>query len=79
MSKYDMSGVSSNNDYKKAEKQPDYTGKCTIDGKELRMAGWKRTGTNGEFVSWKFSEPQEAQLQPQTVPSNDDTQDDFPF
>jgi|TARA_S200002703_G_scaffold124029_1_gene110063 uncharacterized protein (DUF736 family) len=79
MSKYDMSGVSSNNDYKKAEKQPDYTGKCTIDGKELRMAGWKRTGTNGEFVSWKFSEPQEAQLQPQTVPSNDDTQDDLPF
>lgn len=79
MSKYDMSGVSSNNDYKKAEKQPDYTGKCTIDGKELRMAGWKRTGTNGEFVSWKFSEPQEAQLQPQTVPSNDDIQDDLPF
>jgi uncharacterized protein (DUF736 family) len=79
MSKYDMSGVSSNNDYKKAEKHPDYTGKCTIDGKELRMAGWKRTGTNGEFVSWKFSEPQEAQLQPQTVPSNDDTQDDLPF
>jgi len=79
MSKYDMSGVSSNNDYKKAEKQPDFTGKCTIDGKELRMAGWKRTGTNGEFVSWKFSEPQEAQLQPQTVPSNDDTQDDLPF
>lgn len=74
-----MSGVSSNNDYKKAEKQPDYTGKCTIDGKELRMAGWKRTGTNGEFVSWKFSEPQEAQLQPQTVPSNDDIQDDLPF
>lgn len=79
MSKYDMSGVSSNNDYKKAEKHPDYTGKCTIDGKELRMAGWKRTGTNGEFVSWKFSEPQEAQLQPQTVPSNDDTQDGLPF
>lgn len=79
MSKYDMSGVSSNNDYKKAEKQPDYTGKCTIDGKELRMAGWKRTGTNGEFISWKFSEPQEAQLQPQTVPSNDDIQDDLPF
>ena len=79
MSKYDMSGVSSNNDYKKAEKHPDYTGKCTIDGKELRMAGWRRTGTNGEFVSWKFSEPQEAQLQPQTVPSNDDTQDDLPF
>lgn len=74
-----MSGVSSNNDYKKAEKQPDYTGKCTIDGKELRMAGWKRTGTNGEFISWKFSEPQEAQLQPQTVPSNDDIQDDLPF
>ena len=77
MDKYNMSGVSSNNDYKNNDKQPDLTGKCTIEGKEYRMAGWKRTGTNGEFVSWKFSEPQAPQLQPQTVPSN--AQDDLPF
>ena len=79
MDKYNMSGVSSANDYKNNDKQPDFTGKCTIDGKELRMAGWKRTGTSGEFISWKFSEPQEAKLQPQTVPLNNDTQDDLPF
>lgn len=72
-----MSGVSSANEYKNNEKQPDLTGKCTINGKEYRMAGWKRTGNNGEFVSWKFSEPQATQPQPQTIPTN--AQDDLPF
>jgi hypothetical protein len=79
MNKYDMSGVSSANDYKQKENHPDFTGKCTINGKEFRMAGWTRQGNNGNFISWKFSEPlpKEGVQEPQAIPNN--AKDDLPF
>jgi len=56
-SDYEFSGLLFPNKRKEAEKQPDYTGKATINGKEWRIAGWKRTGQSGSFLSLKFSEP----------------------
>lgn len=79
MDKYNMSGVTSLNDYKNHDKQPDLTGKCTIDGKEYRMAGWKRTGINGDFISWKFSVPETGKHEPQKIDSSYDTKDSLPF
>lgn len=74
-----MSGVSGANEYKQKDNQPDFTGKCTIDGKEYRMAGWSRQGNNGNFISWKFSEPlrKEGVQEPQAIPA--DAKDELPF
>ena len=46
---------------KTSDNQPDYTGKITLaDGKEMRLAGWKKVGQNAKtFVSGKASEFQE--------------------
>lgn len=47
---------------KKSEKSPDYTGKVNVDGKELRLAGWKRQSKNGGvFLSIAVSELTETQ------------------
>lgn len=45
---------------KKSEKAPDYTGKLNVEGKEFRIAGWKRLSKNGKpFLSLSVSEPQQ--------------------
>lgn len=42
-----------------SEKHPDYTGTINVDGKDYRLAGWKRTGKSGvPFLSLAISEPQ---------------------
>lgn len=48
------SGVLFSND-KKSEKAPDYTGKFNYNGKEFKLAGWKRTSakTGKVFLSLK--------------------------
>ena len=46
---------------KKSEKAPDYTGKLNVEGKEYRLAGWKRQSKNGKpFLSLSISEPQQS-------------------
>ena len=60
------------NTYKKTESQPDYKGKCMVNGKEMEIALWVKTSSNGNsYFSASFSEPYVA---PQTAPlvSNDD-------
>ena len=43
---------------KKTDKSPDYTGKLNVEGKEYRLAGWKRQSKNGKpFLSLSISEP----------------------
>lgn len=45
---------------KTKETSPDYTGNINIDGKELRLAGWKKTGKSGvPFLSLSVSEFQQ--------------------
>lgn len=42
---------------KESEKHPDYTGKVNVEGKEYRLAGWKRQSKNGKgFLSLSISE-----------------------
>lgn len=51
-------GTLMKNNRKEKEGQPDYTGKVMINGKELRIAGWKKTSQNGNvYLSLKVSEP----------------------
>ena len=56
---YDNSGVLFVNDRKEKENQPDYTGNITIDGKKMRLAGWKKTAKadpSKQFLSISVSE-----------------------
>lgn len=49
---------------KKSEKAPDYTGKLNVEGKEYRIAGWKKLSKNNKpFLSLSISEPQQSGYQ----------------
>jgi uncharacterized protein (DUF736 family) len=73
------------NEYKTTDKQPDYKGKATIDGKNYKCAGWKQTGRNTgkPYLSVKFTPDEEAAFAaaapavPKRRPRNDD--DEIPF
>lgn len=56
------------NDKNGNEKKPDWTGKINIDGKEKRIAIWKRKSASGiEYLSGTIEEPFKPaeQLQPE--------------
>jgi len=62
----DMTGAIFTNRYKRSDKQPDYTGKVTINGEEYRIAGWKRTDRNGNaFMSIALTDPESLELMKQ--------------
>jgi hypothetical protein len=77
---YDMSGVLGKNKYKKTENQPTYTGKCTINGEELRIAAWVKDGKDGKFFAMKFSRKDDAQKKDDPTPqSTPELDDEIPF
>ena len=42
---------------KESDRHPDYTGSINVDGKDYRLAGWKKTGKSGvPFLSLSVSE-----------------------
>ena len=50
-------GVLFKNDKKENEKQPDFTGKINIEGKDFRLAAWKKESKNGKtFLSINVSD-----------------------
>jgi hypothetical protein len=53
--KRDNSGIVSENQYKKLDKHPDITGNATIGGVDYRVAGWKKEGLKGPFISISFT------------------------
>lgn len=56
------------NDKNGNEKKPDWTGKINIDGKEMRIAVWKRKSASGiEYLSGLIEEPFKPAEQLQTV------------
>lgn len=75
------------NQYKQTENQPDYKGKATVDGKEYKVAGWRKKGKNTgtDYLSVKLTpeieleipEPPKPQPKPFTAKRDDD--DDIPF
>lgn len=65
------SGALFPNDNKTSENAPDYTGSVNVEGKDLRIAGWKQEKGELTYLSLKFSEPQPKagqQAQEQTAP-----------
>ena len=76
MAEYDNNntGVIFKNNKKTNEKQPDYTGKATIDGKEKQIAVWLKDSKAGKkFFSLRFSDPYTGNqnAQPQQQKGND--------
>lgn len=74
----EKSGVLFKNDQKEG-KQPDYRGKCEIEGKAYEIAAWIREGEKGKFMSLKFQEPRQKQEKPKPKAGFDDMEDDIPF
>lgn len=72
-----------NNKKQDGDKLPDYTGNVKINGKELRIAGWVKSGAKGSFLSLKISEHQPSEkfsdnLKTKPVSTNSNS-DDLPF
>lgn len=78
MAGYEMMGMISKNKFKKMDKQPDITGTATINGQEMRIAGWQKTGNGGPYYSLKFSLKDEVS-KPASSISMDDSEDFIPF
>jgi hypothetical protein len=91
MPDYKNTGILFHNDRKKTDKYPDFSGECELDadvvrhliangkaGKpmKLRIAGWKKQGGKGPFISLKLEPPREQQPQPER---SFDTTDDPPW
>jgi uncharacterized protein (DUF736 family) len=59
MPEYDdeMSGVLFPAREKKSDRSPDFTGKCTINGNDFRIAAWTRVPRSGgnKFLSLAFT------------------------
>ncbi|MCS5590702.1 MAG: DUF736 family protein [Candidatus Thioglobus sp.] len=61
---------------KKTEKHPDFTGKLDVEGKEYRVAGWKRVSQNGaNFISVSIEEPRKPEDAPQAEAAEGDEGD----
>lgn len=72
------------NDKKGNDKAPDWRGKGLIDGKEVRIAIWKRKSASGiEYLSGTIDEPfkpaEPAKEEPKEEPIAEAVADDIPF
>lgn len=83
MSNYDNTnrGALFKNDRKEKEKQPDYTGKINVEGKEYKLAAWIREGNKGKFMSLSVSvEDGSRKERAENPPAmKADPNDDLPF
>ena len=74
---------------KEKQTQPDYSGNCSLDGKQYRIAGWLNKSKSGnDYLRLLFTEQQPADLNPKAVQTtaamppannNQETTDDLPF
>lgn len=53
------SGSLFRNELKDNDKQPDYRGTLMVGGKVWEIAGWKKEGKKGTFLSLKGQEPRQ--------------------
>lgn len=69
------------NDKKGNDKAPDFRGKGMVDGKEVRVAVWKRKSASGiEYLSGTIEEPFKPAEQPQPEQKIEEAvADDIPF
>ncbi len=79
--KRDMSGILFKNDRKETDKQPDYTGNCTIEGKDYWMSAWIKQGNKGKFMSFAYKPKESPEQRAQVARKHslaDDLDDEIP-
>ena len=59
------------NNRKAKDSHPDYQGNARVNGELVEIAGWKKQGKNGVYLSLKFQAPR-AKKQPEPADPNDD-------
>lgn len=60
MPDYNNNGFLARNQNRTNDKQPEFKGQATVDGKEYWLAGWVKENDRGKYFSLKF-EPKDAQ------------------
>ena len=68
-------GTLSANKYKKQDSHPDFKGSVTINGVKWELAGWKKQGNDGAYISLQAKIPREQQNAFKT--SQNSQKDDF--
>jgi len=58
---------------KKSEKAPDFKGNIMLFGKQVRIAGWKKQGQRGTFISLQVDN------KPKAPAKNTEPEADFDF
>jgi hypothetical protein len=74
----DNAGSIKKNDRKEEAKHPDYKGSATIGGVAYWIAGWKREGEDGPWLSLSFKEKEAKQEKPRTDNRTPKDLDDAP-
>lgn len=68
------------NDKKGNDRAPDYKGKGLINGEEVKIAVWKKTGKTGvEYLSGVIEEPVKAEPAKEEEPAKEALDDSIPF
>lgn len=72
----DNSGVLFKNANKTSDKQPDYTGTVTVNGKELRIAAWENESKDKKtkFLKLSVSDPDSFNKNQQSTQTQTNTQ-----
>lgn len=67
-------------DKKGNDKAPDYKGKGVIDGKEVRVAIWKRKSASGiDYLAGTIDEPYKPAEPAKEEPKQEELDDSIPF
>ncbi len=77
----DNSGILFKNDRKETERHPDYTGNCTVEGKNYWLSAWIKQGKKGKFMSLSLTPKESPEKRAQEARRHslaDDLEDEIP-
>jgi hypothetical protein len=81
MTQYDnnMRGILGRNERREKDSQPEFTGRCEIDGKEFWISAWVKESAKGKFFSLSFKPKEEQQAKQAPRRQREEDSDPIPF